>query len=216
MNSKIDLLSKKLKDERSKKVIFLSHCILNENTRYLGGAFRQGSINEVLEEIQKRGIGIVQMKCPEQIAWGGVLKSSMWIPLYRKNRLIKKILVPIFILHTKRIYKKIAKEVLKDIKDYKNSDFEVLGIVGVSASPTCGVNTSIEITKFINFLEGSSIKDINRKQLNEQYIKGSIVTRSGIFIDVLKNLLEKSDLHIKLYEHDLIKEMNKEKISFDV
>jgi hypothetical protein len=37
------LLLERLKDERSKRVIFVSHCWLNENTRYLGGAFRPGA-----------------------------------------------------------------------------------------------------------------------------------------------------------------------------
>lgn len=216
MNVQVEVLTKKLKDERSKKVIFLSHCILNENTRYLGGAFRQGCINEIVEELQKRGIGIVQIKCPEKEAWGGVLKSSMWFPLYRKHRLVKIILLPIFMWYTKRKYTTMAKEVLKDIKDYLDSGFDVIGIVGVSASPTCGVNTSLDITKFTDFLSGTTIEAIDRRRLNEDYIKNSLVTRSGIFIDMLKNLMKKSNLHIKFYEHDLIKEMDGEKIIFEV
>jgi len=35
MDSKIETLYRNLRDERSRKVIFVSHCILNENTRYL-------------------------------------------------------------------------------------------------------------------------------------------------------------------------------------
>jgi len=57
MNKKISLLQEKLKDKRGKKVIFLSHCLLNENTRYLGGAFRKAGIDELIDELQKQGIG---------------------------------------------------------------------------------------------------------------------------------------------------------------
>ena len=92
----------------------------------------------------------------------------------------------------------------------------MVGIVGVSASPTCGVNTSLDITKFTDFLSDTTVEAINRRRLNEVYIKNSLVTRSGIFIDVLKNLMKKSNLHIKFYEHDLIKEINGEKIIFEI
>jgi hypothetical protein len=37
--AKIHLLKEKLKDEREKKVIFLSHCLLNENTRSTSSVF---------------------------------------------------------------------------------------------------------------------------------------------------------------------------------
>ena len=33
------LLLERLVDEQSKRVIFVSHCLLNENTRYLGVPF---------------------------------------------------------------------------------------------------------------------------------------------------------------------------------
>ena len=40
MNGKrLQVLLERLDDERSKKVVFISHCLLNENVRYLGGAF---------------------------------------------------------------------------------------------------------------------------------------------------------------------------------
>ncbi|NPD88739.1 MAG: hypothetical protein HGN29_08435 [Asgard group archaeon] len=61
----------RLHDERSKKIILLSHCILNENSRYMGGAFREGSIDEIVDLLQSKGIGIIQMDCPEIFAWGG-------------------------------------------------------------------------------------------------------------------------------------------------
>ena len=70
-------MQRSLKDSRSGKVIFLSHCILNENTRYLGGACRGGVIREIVEQCLDKDIGIVQMPCPEQIAWGGVTKRLM-------------------------------------------------------------------------------------------------------------------------------------------
>ena len=83
--AKIHLLQEKLKDERGKTVVFLSHCLLNENTRYLGGACRKACVDELIDDLQKQGIGIVQMKCPEQKTWGGVLKREMHGLRYQRN-----------------------------------------------------------------------------------------------------------------------------------
>jgi hypothetical protein len=77
MNKQEQAIVEKLKDERSKKVVFISHCLLNENTRYLGGAFRPAYVAEVLDEPRRRDLGIVQMPCPEQRAWGEVLKRQL-------------------------------------------------------------------------------------------------------------------------------------------
>lgn len=75
------LLLERLKDERSQRVIFVSHCLLNENTRYPGGAFRSGGVDELMDGWQREGVGICQMHCPEQRAWGGVLKRYL-LPMY--------------------------------------------------------------------------------------------------------------------------------------
>jgi hypothetical protein len=52
---KINLLKEKLSDDRSKRVVFISHSLINENTRYLGRAFAEGIINEVMDEQKLKG-----------------------------------------------------------------------------------------------------------------------------------------------------------------
>ena len=64
-------------DKRSRRVIFLPHCLLNENTRYLGGACRAGAVEEIVQPCLEAGLGIIQMRCPEQFAWGGILKRGL-------------------------------------------------------------------------------------------------------------------------------------------
>ena len=56
----VQQLVERLRDARGRRVVFLSHRLLNENTRWLEGQ-----------------LGIVQMPCSEQQAWGGVLKRSL-------------------------------------------------------------------------------------------------------------------------------------------
>jgi hypothetical protein len=66
-----------LADERSREVVFVSLCLVNENTRYLGGAFQPGAVPELLEAMRPRGAGIHQLLCREREAWGGVLERRL-------------------------------------------------------------------------------------------------------------------------------------------
>lgn len=72
MLMKSEVLRRVLSDARSGQVVFVSHCMLNQNVRYQGGATRPGVVAEVVARLQRTGVGIVQMPCPEQPAWGGV------------------------------------------------------------------------------------------------------------------------------------------------
>lgn len=219
MNAKLKSLVDRLKDERGKRVMFVAHCILNENTRYLGGAFRSGGVDEIVHELQSRGIGIVQMPCPEQRAWGGVLKEHLWYsvgiehtPIYN----LRGLFLPGFIWNTGRVIRKVAKEAAADIENYSNSGFEVVGVLGVSTSPSCGVTMTLDIAKAFEFLAHSSVKNLTREQVNESLIKGSLVGGEGLFIRALRNEMRKRKLQINFYEHDLLAEMKRARIELDI
>lgn len=78
-------LPQPLPDARSGRVVFLSHCLLNQNTRYLGGAACPGVVIAAVERYVQDGTGIVQMPCPEQRVWGGVLKRRLlWLLNHRR------------------------------------------------------------------------------------------------------------------------------------
>jgi len=203
----------KLKDERSKKVIFVAHCILNENTRWLGGAFRRGCIDEIVDQIQDRGIGIVQMKCPEQQAMGGVVKTKEWRMLGAKDTLLYRLkgaVLPIFMWNVKRIYRKIAKEVVRDIKDYTEHGFEVVGIVGCAGSPSCGVNITYDFSQGLTVLVNTDIEHLDRENFNKS-ITGLCKKGKGLFIKALEEELQKKKLTVKFFEQDCLAEMRGEK-----
>ncbi len=155
------LLLERLKDERGKRVIFVSHCLLNENTRYLGGAFRRGCVDELVDSFQQEGLGIYQMRCPEQQAWGGVLKRRL-LPFFGSKGTflyrLRHVLLPLFLWYTRWVYKRIAKVVVRDIEDYVRSGFEVVGIVGVGESPSCGVWSRLDLRCSLEAVAGSSGK----------------------------------------------------------
>lgn len=219
VDQKLRLLAEKLKDERGKKVVFVAHCILNENTRYLGGAFRKGCIDEVVDEIQRQGIGMVQMKCPEQKGWGGLLKKHMWQPLGSRNTILYKlkgVFLPCFIWNTRRIYQKIAKEIVAEIKDYRESGFEVLGIMGIAGSPSCGVTRAIDIRKSFEFLANTDMDGLNRKRMNELGVSKLIIEGRGFFIEAIEKELKKKNINVRFYEHDLSSEIKGEEIKIEL
>jgi len=219
MKPKLKRLAEKLKDERSKKVVFVAHCILNENTRYLGGAFRKGCIDEIVDEIQRQGIGIVQMQCPEQKGWGGLLKRYMWLPIGSRNTILYKlkgVFLPFFVWNTRRIYQKIAKEIGAEIKDYLDSGFEVLGIMGIAGSPSCGVTRALDIRRSFEFLANTDIDDLDRKRMNELGVNELIIEGKGFFIEAIEKELKKKNISVRFYEHDLSTEIKGEEIKIEL
>ncbi len=216
---KLDRLAEKLTDSRSKKVIFISHCVLNVNTRYLGGAFRYGSVNEIINDVMEKGIGIIQIKCPEQHAWGGIRKWVMWIPFDSKNSLTYyfiRLFMPLFLFYTRLIYRRIAGSLVDDISNYIKSGFTVTGIIGADGSPSCGVNLILNMKKSFEYYASSKISNVDRDRFNFDLYKKCSESGSGIFIDEVKKQLIKRNLRIPIYAHNLVSEMQGEisKIKF--
>jgi hypothetical protein len=204
------LLLERLKDERSKRVIFVSHCLLNENTRYLGGAFRRGCVDELVDSFQQEGLGIYQMRCPEQLAWGGVLKRRL-LPFYGSKGTnlyrLRHVLLPLFLLYTRWIYRRMAKEVVRDIEDYLRSGFEVVGIVGVAGSPTCGVWSNLNLRCSLEAVASCPVAKCDRRLVNEEAVAACMREGEGLFISAIQRRLKGKHITIKWYEHDLLAEI---------
>lgn len=203
-------LLEKLEDERSKRVIFVSHCLLNENTRYLGGAFRQGCVDEIVDRFQREGVGLCQMHCPEQRAWGGVLKRYM-LPIYGSQGTLlyrlRHVLLPLFLWYTKWIYRRLAKEVVRDIEDYVRSGFEVVGVVGVGGSPSCGVWSSLDLGRSLEVVAGCPLARLNRRVMNEEVVAACLSEGEGLFVAAIQRALRRKRLSSRWYEHDLLNEI---------
>lgn len=210
MKHTLNKLRKKLADERSNKILMVSHCILNENTRYLGGAFCKGIIPCIIETALKKGYGIFQMPCPEQQAWGGVLKKYMWLGLGKEQTLIYRfrgILLPLFIFYTKYIYKRIARNVVKNLIDYHKSGLQTIGIVGIDGSPSCGVKASLDMAKSFDFFASLTPDLIDRNYMNNQMYKTCLVDRRGLFISEIEKILRKHGMHTAIFSHSILDEM---------
>ncbi|MBC7328281.1 DUF523 domain-containing protein [bacterium] len=129
---------------RSKQLIVLHHCLLNQNARAKGLAKRSGAIEEIVEEALQKGWGIYQIPCPELRFLGAdrqpLTKTDYNVPEFR------------------RICREIALEVAGDLEEFAKAGYEILKIVGVEGSPSCGVNyTHIKIDEEEMLVRGEGI-----------------------------------------------------------
>lgn len=116
-----------VRDARSKKIIFLSHCCLNQNARIRGLAFAAGVVRPLIDYLLAQDVGIYQMTCPEvtfmgTLRWGQV-KKQFGTPMFRAH------------------CQKLANEILDQIEDYRQGGYAILGFIMMDSSPVCGLDT---------------------------------------------------------------------------
>jgi hypothetical protein len=209
MRDKFKILLSRIRDRRSRKVVFLSHCILNENTRYLGGASRESCVSEILKACIENHIGIVQMPCPEQRAWGGVTKKLLLMAYESKGTLLnscRRFVIPLILAYTSLVYWWMARDTAGQIQDYLASGFSVAGVVGIDGSPTCGVNQTLDFYKSFDLLAHMRIDSVTTTDANRVILE-CLVDGMGLFSKALRKQLKKRRINVPYVAHDLTVEL---------
>lgn len=206
-------MRERIKDARGGKVVFLSHCVLNENTRYLGGAFRKGCINEIVSMYADGGAGMVQIPCPEEEAWGGVLKRRLLTLYGSKNTVLyrlRRIILPLFLLYTRYVYGRLAARTAKRIRDYIDSGFSVAGVIGIDGSPSYGVARTLDVGKSFDLLAGLDTESVTAEKMND-LVRECVVDGRGLFTEMLMQELGKTNIEVPYTAHSLLDEMKEPK-----
>jgi predicted secreted protein len=204
-------LRERFADRRSRRVLFVSHCLLNENTRYMGGAFCGGIPGEIRELLTGIDCGVVQMICPERVAWGGIYKPHLYqFHGIGRCRIVHRLCafsMPLFLFLVNWKMRWVARFTAAEITDYIRNRMEVIGIIGVRGSPACGVTCRPDLREYF---EWSSKIDIGRVTSQEQNEVLRRVTKagSGVFITHLRRRLRKRGIEIPFHEFDLLDEMD--------
>jgi predicted secreted protein len=204
MSDRAQELLERFRDQRSRRVVFISHCLLNENVRYLGGAFHPGAVRAALAPFFDQGIGIVQMPCPEQRAWGGVLKRRILRHYGTRSRL-PPVALRAFLGYTRWIYRRLARRIVRDLEDYLRSGFEVVGIVGIGGSPSCGVVRTLDLRRSLPVIADPTI---DRDTLNARAIAECVIPGRGLFVEALRRRLHRRGIEVSLLEFDLVSEIH--------
>lgn len=207
------LLLDQLRDSRGRRVVLVSHCLLNENTRYAGGATRPGAVVEIVNELMTAGYGIHQLPCPERLAWGGVLKRRSLLLYHSKGGPwypLRGVLLTAFVWWTKAVYKRLARQVAREVADYQRAGVAVDGIVGIGASPSCGVTTTLDLSASLEVVATCPAAALTREVMNEKAVLGCRRAGEGLFIRALDRELRHRGMALPAMEHDLAAELRGE------
>lgn len=109
---------------RSKKVVLISHCIINQNSVVEPLARAKGAFGFTKELIDS-GIGIIQLPCPE-FRYLGITRKPMSKTDYDT-------------LEYRELCRKLFEPILEDLLVYLDNGYEFCGIIGINQSPTCSI-----------------------------------------------------------------------------
>ncbi len=157
-------------DKRSKKLVLIAHCILNQNAISDETATHAGSMNEIIDLLQLQNIGIFQMPCPELQCLGldrnDVLGGSREV--VQENSRIRMAMDQEKAIETLNM---LVKQLIHQISEYLKYGFDIIGIIGINRSPSCGVETTSK--------------------------EGAEIAGQGVFIEALQQEFSKRKLHLK-------------------
>ena len=162
-----------------KKIVFVSHCILNTASKVV--LYNQEEIDaeenlrlQFLRKALDYGVQIIQLPCPEFTLYGakrwGHVSDQFDNPFFRKH--CREILGP----------------VIDQLQEYLNNDdrFEVLGVVGIDGSPSCGVDYTC-CGRCLGAFDG-------REDLEETLQSVHLNQGKGVFMDVFSEMLKENGL----------------------
>lgn len=149
---------------RGRKLILLAHCLLNANAKVEGLALYKGCLPELVSFLASTEIAIYQLPCPELTSHG----------LNRWGQTIEQYDNPFYHHHCA----KLAENVIREIKEYYQNGYKILGVIGLDGSPSCGVDITC-----------SGDWKGNPENKPYQMVKGS-----GIFMQHLKSQAQKEKI----------------------
>ncbi len=155
---------------RSKRIAFVAHCLLNSNSKVIGYAEESGAIVRVIQPYIDAGVGIIQLPCPEMTFLGlerwGMTYNQYDTPAYRRH--CHKLLIPI----------------VDQIQMYAENGYCIEAILGIEGSPSCGVTFT-----FTGYTGGRMNSLFGSCEQASTCLASSKISAKGVFIDELEQLL---------------------------
>lgn len=165
-----------------KKILFVSHCLLNTAAKVVMYNDREMAEEEALrlrflKKALAAGVQFVQLPCPEFLLYGrrrwGHVSEQFDTPYFRAE------------------CRRMLRDVVLQLREYlAGSDrFEVLGVVGIDGSPSCGV----DYTCFGDW--GGNLGD--RADLAEVVATARLGRGAGILMDELQKMLAEEKISVR-------------------
>lgn len=158
---------------RGKKIVLLSHCILNVNAKVEGFEPYESLVKEIVDYLHKNKIGIIQLPCPEMALYGikrwGHVKDQFDYKFFRDT--CKELLNPI----------------INQLESYTNAGYSLIGCIGVDGSPSCGVSLTCRSSQWRGEMHMNPNLDAVLSNVD-------MVNEKGVFMEVLENSLKENNI----------------------
>lgn len=166
-----------IKDD--KKILLVSHCIINGSSKvesFTKNTDREEARKKILRLIIDEDIDIIQLPCPEILIYG----------VNRWGHVREQFDTP----HFRSICRKELLVYIHQIQEYISKGYEIIGILGIDGSPSCGVDLTCSADW------GGEIG--SNPKLNDTINSLRYINDRGIFMEELENMLEKNNINIKM------------------
>lgn len=140
-------------DIRSGKVIFVAHCVLNQNARMVDVADFPAMHDQLCDYLQKSQVGIIQMPCPETYCLG-LGRFDVRVGLEHPAGMER--------------LQRIIDDLIYTIQEYQFQGMEVVGIIGKEGSPSCGVSQTWYNETGHGLGQGVFIRELKKKLKNNK------------------------------------------------
>ncbi|MDP4083629.1 MAG: hypothetical protein Q8934_03335 [Bacillota bacterium] len=130
--------------QRSKCILVVSHCILNQNTVIETEARALGAIPSIMEWAIKNGYGLLQLPCPE-FTFLGLNRPPMTYEEYDTKE---------YRTHSQTILQPIINQLI----EYKKQHYKIIGTVGIQSSPSCDPSRGVFMEEFLSLLSQNKIE----------------------------------------------------------
>ena len=115
---------------RGKRLVLLAHCILNQNAVVQPLAREAGARSGIVRACLEAGLGMLQLPCPELVARGPA-RAQAERPSYDTPE-----------------YRALCRRLLEPVREqaaaYRRAGYEIVGLIGIGDSPSCGLDTTYE------------------------------------------------------------------------
>ena len=119
----------------------LAHCLLNQNAKIDRCAHFGGAVPDLLQPLVSAGIGLIQLPCPELLLLGLDRGAHPFHPATIEQE-DTRVAQAMSQSERMRACREMTRPYIHQIAQYQSLGFEVLGVIGVNGSPTCGVETN--------------------------------------------------------------------------
>jgi hypothetical protein len=84
-----------------------------------------------------------------------------------------------------RVRRLLARTVARDVVDIRRSGFHVVGVVGVGGSPSCGVETTLDLEASLRALAARPRGPVTAAWMNREVVGAAVRPGRGLFLDAL-------------------------------